>query len=507
MQADPPQRTVPILTPVPGSSGVATSPQDASEAQDAQETEPSPVPPLASIPLVGLARRLSRERRSPSAAAGFVAPIWLRYAITLLGLTLLAVRAGLASASLMAPGGEILGWSRVPMAHCTLCQVPPTVAAQNGGKHGLTPMQYAGVLVQRLPLDQQLGQLLLVQFPGRDATPDAVQMVNAQGVGAVITFAANMQSATQVRAMTAGLQNVAPIPLLMTVDQEGGGVNRFRALIGSVPTAASLATQEQVYTRGEQDATLLHTYGYNLNLAPVVDVDGSANPQLYGRTFGAEPQRVATMAGAYLAGLQDSGAVTGCLKHFPGLGATTTDPHQGLPVLWRSRADWERIDLAPYRMLLAGQDVRAIMVSHELIPAVDSALPTSLSPTIIDGTLRGELGYQGVVITDSLYMGALNRTWSVAQASVLAIKAGADMVMGAQNPGMVAQIKEALKQALAGGVLTRERIEASVQRILALKIKMGLIPLPQPTHDRTVQAPTADSGPMNVPGRPARAAS
>jgi beta-N-acetylhexosaminidase len=442
-----------------------------------------------------------RQLRLGPPKAGFASPIWLRYALAILGLALLAARAGLASAILMAPGGEILGWSQVPVAHCALCQLPPTVTGKVGS---FTPQQYAALLVQRLSLDQQLGQLLLVLFAVRDATPDAVEMVNAQGVGAVISFAANIQSADQVRAMTAGLQRMAPIPLLMAVDQEGGAVNRFRAIIGSEPTVASLATTQQVYARGQQDATLLHAYGYNLNLAPVVDVDGSANPQLYGRTFGAEPQRVATMAGAYLAGLQDSGAVTGCLKHFPGLGATTTDPHQGLPVLWRSRADWERIDLAPYRMLLAQQgnrqDVRAIMVSHELIPAVDSALPTSLSPTIITGALRGDLGYQGVVITDSLYMGALNSHWSVAQASVLAIKAGADMVMGAQNPQMAAQIKEALKQAMASGALTSERIATSAQRILTLKIEMGLIPLPQPTHSGARGA-TSDVGPLNMPSR------
>ncbi len=519
MEISSPTRTIPILTSGRRTDGDAqatpASMQDAPEVPQTVEAPPmaegsAPMAPPPAPP--ALARRdeptsqtrwlgWGRLRRS-SAQLG--ASNRLRALVVVLGLILLALRAGLASATLMAPGGEILGWSQVPVAHCALCQLPVTPTGQNGQSPRLTPAQYAALLVQHLSLDDQLGQLLLVQFAGRDATPDAIRMVNTQGVGAVISFALNIQSANQVRAMTTGLQQVAPIPLLMAVDQEGGGVNRFRAIIGPVPTAASLATAQLVRTRGEQDATLLRTYGYNLNLAPVVDVDGSANPELDGRTFGADPQRVASMAGAYLAGLQESGTVTGCLKHFPGLGATTTDPHQGLPFLTRSRADWERIDLAPYRILLAQQDVRAIMVSHELIPAVDPTLPTSLSPTIIDGALRGELGYQGVVITDSLYMGALNGHWSVAQASVLAIKAGADMVMGAQNPQMVAQIKDALKQALASGALTRERIERSVQRILALKITMGLIPLPQPTHGR-IQASTGDAGPLNVPSSPSRA--
>ena len=189
---------------------------------------------------------------------------------------------------------------------------------------------------------------------------------------------------------------------------------------------------------------------------------------------------MATLAGAYLEGLQQSGKVTGTLKHFPGLGDTTTDPHMGLPILSRSKAEWESIDLEPYRALLKSEDVRAIMVTHELIPAVDANFPASLSPTLINGILRGELGYNRVVITDSLYMGALNTRWSVPQAAVLAIEAGADMVIGPSDPQTAQQVIDALKQAISSGALSQANIDTAVTRILALKIRMGLIPLP--TH-------------------------
>jgi beta-N-acetylhexosaminidase len=191
------------------------------------------------------------------------------------------------------------------------------------------------------------------------------------------------------------------------------------------------------------------------------------------------------MAGAYLDGLQQSGLVTGALKHYPGLGETVTDPHVGMPVLNSSRVDWESTDLAPYRTLLKSNDVRAILVSHEMIPKVDPNLPSSLSPVIVEDTLRREMGYNGVVITDSLYMGALNQRWSVTQAIVLAIIAGSDIVIGPYNAQMVSDAKDALKQAIANGSLTRARINTSVQRILTLKIRMGLIPLPR------LSAPTA----------------
>ena len=321
-------------------------------------------------------------------------------------------------------------------------------------------------------------------------------MVTDQGVGGILSFAANIQTGDQTRAMTSDLQHAAAIPLLMSVDQEGGLVNRFRAIIGPQPGANAMTTPEIAYQRGQHDAQLLQTYGYNLNFAPVVDV-GTANPQLLDRTFGSNPQTVATLAGAYMAGLQHSGAVTASLKHFPGIGATTTDPHLGLPVLTRSRADWERIDLAPYRTLLATGNVHAIMVTHEMIPAVDKPVSRSLSPAVIDGELRQKLGFQGVVITDSLIMGALNNRWTVAQAAALAIEAGADMVIGPQNAQVVAQVKDALKAALSSGKLSQARIETSVKRVLTLKITMGLLPIPHPSSQATPISHAAT--PTNTP--------
>lgn len=400
------------------------------------------------------------------------------------GLALLGVRAALASLAFMQPGGAILGWSKLPKTHCTFCnvQIPSNVVSNLRGQP-MSVERYAALLTQQLSLDDELGQMMMVQVSGQDLSPDAIQMINAQGAGGVIFYADNIQSGPQIQSLTAQLRHIASVPLLLSIDQEGGTVNRFYDLVGPLPSAASLTSPDQARQRGQQDATLLHTYGFNLNLAPVIDV-GTSNPQLWSRTFGSSPDHVAAMAGAYLDGLQQSGLVTGCLKHYPGLGATTTDPHLGMPVLDRSRAEWEAIDLAPYRTLLKSADVRAIMVTHEMIPAIDPNLPSTLSPAILDGTLRQELGYQGVVITDSLYMGALNARWSVAQASVLAIVAGADIVIGPYNPQMVQDVKDALRGAMASGMLSRGRINTSVQRILTLKLRMGLIAMPHVASQR-----------------------
>ncbi len=431
-----------------------------------------------------LALRLMSKRRVQGVAA-------------LIGVCALIAHAGLASAQFIQPGLGIPGWSFVEQARCIACQVASAPNAQ----HTLTADEYADLLMGRMTLDEQLGQLIIVQFAGQSATPEALRMVTDQGVGGVLSFAANIQTGDQTRAMTSDLQHAAAIPLLMSVDQEGGLVNRFRAIIGPQPGANAMTTPEIAYQRGQHDAQLLHSYGYNLNLAPVVDV-GTANPQLLDRTFGSDPQTVATLAGAYMAGLQDSGAVTACLKHFPGIGATTTDPHVGLPSLTRSRVDWERIDLAPYRTLLATGNVHAIMVTHEMIPAVDSQYPSSLSPAVIDGELRQKLGFQGVVITDSLVMGALNNRWTVPQAAALAIEAKADMVIGPQNAQVVAQVKDALKAALSSGKLSQARIETSVKRVLKLKITMGLLPIPHPSSQAT---PTSHAAtPTNTPKKYAK---
>jgi beta-N-acetylhexosaminidase len=394
---------------------------------------------------------------------------------------MLGVRAGLASSAFLLPGGDIVGWSQVPKARCITCQLAHTMPTR--ASQPLTPDAYAALLTQQLTLDEALGQMMMGQITGQDVNPDTLQMLTTENLGSIILYAANIGSASQISALNEQMQQLTALPLLIAVDQEGGSVNRFYNLVGALPDAGDMTSQDMARTRGEEDATLLHEYGFNLNLAPVVDV-GTSNPQLVGRTFGSTPDRVAAMASAYLEGLQGSGQVTGTLKHFPGLGDTTTDPHRGLPVLNRTSAALEQIDMQPYRLLLRTEDVRAIMVSHEMIPVVDDKLPTSLSPAVINGLLRGELNYDGVVITDSLYMDAISARWSVPDAGLLSIEAGADIISGLTSPQIIQQTLATLKSALASGKLTRQRIDKSVQRILRLKIRMGLIPLPQPTSEQ-----------------------
>lgn len=405
---------------------------------------------------------------------------WLVRAALVAGLVLLVARAAAASAAFMQPGGIIPGWTTQPVAVCTLCALP---TPQVNRQHPLTPAEYAAQLVKHLSLTDKVGQMVMIEFYDADITPDAYQMVYNLHVGGVLLFGSSIQSGTQVAALTSGLQKLAPTPLLVAVDQEGGSVNRFQPIVGDTPSAASLADPAAAQARGAADAQLLHKYGFNFNLAPVVDV-GPAVALCCNRTFGSDPARVASMAGAYVEGLQAGGQVAACLKHFPGLGSVTANPDTQMPYLNRSRADWEQTDVAPYRTLLRTEDIHAIMVSPEMIPEVDPNLPSTLSPIFVTQVLRDELGFQGVVVTDSLHTGSLSGTWTVAQAAVLAIEAGDDIALGPYTPDITRDTLDAIQQAVRTGAISIKRIDDSVTRILTLKLQLGLIPMPAPAPGR-----------------------
>jgi beta-N-acetylhexosaminidase len=381
---------------------------------------------------------------------------------------------------------------------------PPTYTPQSIPPHWtrsrpLTLTDLADAYIAQMSLDDELGQLFIPTFLCCGYTHATAAMVEQLHVGGAILYAANTSSAAQTRGLTSRAQANAAIPLLITVDEEGGGVDRLKAIYGSRPSARQIALSRS--TRYAQDqggltARDMAALGFNVNLAPDVDVQLVAGPDLGSRNFGTNPQTVTTYAGAYLTGLQQHG-VLGTLKHFPGLGAATIDAHAGLPVIDRTRAQIEATELAPYRNLFATGQVGAVMTTDLLMPALDPKLPAELSPTIINGILRGELGFDGVVITDALYMQGISDRYSMPEAGVLAILAGCDMMEGPMSPGQVSAMENALRAALSSGRLTKDRIDESVRRILILKMRMGLIPIPL---DQMVPiAPFGSLKPINGP--------
>jgi beta-N-acetylhexosaminidase len=347
----------------------------------------------------------------------------------------------------------------------------------------MTPQQYINLIVQNMTLDQKLGQMMIVQFVGPSYSLDISTMISQYHVGAVLLFTANnnISDKVQLKGLIQQMQSNSAVPMAIAIDQEGGTVDRLHALDGPRSSAASIgATNDpaKAVEAGIQDSKDLASYGFNLNLAPVVDVTHVYNPQLYGRTYGNNAALVTSMAQAYLQGLQQSGKVLGTLKHFPGLGDVGVDPHSGVPNLYRSKSDLETIDWAPYRTLIQQGDVHAIMVTHEIVHAIDSSVPSSLSYKVVTGILRNELGFQGVIMTDSLTMESITAYYTEDQAAAVAVEAGSDLLMGASTPADVASMIQGIKQAIDAGSISRQRIDDSVRRILMLKYQMGLLPIP-----------------------------
>ncbi len=347
----------------------------------------------------------------------------------------------------------------------------------------LTPQQYINLIVQNMTLDQKLGQMMIVQFVGPTYSLDISTMISQYHVGAVLLFTVNNNIAdkVQLKGLIQQMKSNSTLPLIVAIDQEGGTVDRLKALDGPRTPAADIgATNDpgKAMAAGIQDAQDLASYGFNLNLAPVVDVTNVYNPQLYGRTYGNNAALVTEMAQAYLQGLQQSGKVSGTLKHFPGLGDVGVDPHSGVPDLYRSKSDLEAIDWAPYRALIQQGNVHAIMVTHEIVHAIDSSIPSSLSYKVVTGILRKELGFQGVIMTDSLTMEGITAYYTEAQAAAVAVEAGSDVLMGPLTPADVASMILGIKQAIDSGEISQQRIDDSVRRILMLKYQMGLLPIP-----------------------------
>lgn len=342
----------------------------------------------------------------------------------------------------------------------------------------LSPDAQAALLVRNMSLDDKLGQMIVIQFTDTTYTPQQAQMVRPFHPGGVILYGYAMGTGRQVRSLLAGAQHDSPIPMFTFTDLEGGVVDRLAPYVGdhmSAPAMAASGDPAVAGRTGGQVARDLLSFGFNADLAPDVDVAVVMGPDQWGRTFGSTPVPVTTYAGAWLQGLQQGGVV-GALKHFPGLGAATTDAHKALPIINRSRAELEATELAPYRALIAAGGVYMVMSTDELVPALDSKMPAELSRPIITGILRDELHFDGVAITDALYMAGVADRWSFTQAAVLAIEAGNDMIMAPWQPMMVQGILSGLKQALAKGTLTMSQVDTSVRRILALKIRFHLLP-------------------------------
>ncbi|WP_201381569.1 glycoside hydrolase family 3 protein [Ktedonobacter sp. SOSP1-85] len=335
-------------------------------------------------------------------------------------------------------------------------------------------------IVQHMSLEQKLGQMVIVEFNGSTLDDTLRQMLQKYDVSGVLieNKNGNAQTREQLTVLNKAMQQAALFPLFITTDYEGGVVNELRRITGERPSEATIGASgdpQKAYQAGSSAARDLSGLGLNVNFMPTVDVlTNPNNPGLPQRTFGSSATLVTNMGRAYLKGLNEGGVV-GCLKHFPGLGSANLDPHRSLPYMDRSLETLNQVDLVPYRTMIGEGVVPMVMVTHILNPQLDPQLPTSLSPNVVTNILRKQLNFQGVIISDTLWMGGVSNTYDLSHAAVLAVKAGTDLLLGPRGLTETATMLEGLAQAVHSGTITTQQIDASVTRILALKLKYNII--------------------------------
>ncbi|MFD9461216.1 glycoside hydrolase family 3 protein [Streptomyces sp. NPDC060027] len=388
----------------------------------------------------------------------------------------------------------------------------PHAHAAETGPHGDKALR---ALISRMTLEEKVGQLFVMRVYGHSATaPDqadidanlkeigvrtAAELIAKYRVGGIIYFswAHNTRDPHQVAALSNGIQRASleqprGLPLLISTDQEHGIVARVGKPATLFPGAMALGaggSRADAREVGRVGGAELRALGIRQDYSPVADVNvNPANPVIGVRSFGADPDAVAGLVAAEVKGYQGSG-VAATAKHFPGHGDTAVDSHFGFPVITHSRELWSTLDAVPFRAAIrAGID--SIMTAHIMVPALDPAGdPATLSHPILTGILRGELGYDGVVVTDSLGMEGVRTKYGDDRVPVLALKAGVDQLL---NPPDLNVAWNAVLNAVRGGELTEARLDESILRVLRLKSKLGLLTDPyvrDAAVDRVVGTP------------------
>lgn len=326
--------------------------------------------------------------------------------------------------------------------------------------------------------EEALGQLFMVGIPGPHFSSEAGFLLKKIRAGGFILFKRNYQDPYQLADLCRQLQTSAlelrSLPLFISIDQEGGRVLRLGPPFTQLPAPAGMAGGEDpegtVRHYAQVTARELKLAGINMNLAPVLDVNLRGSEGLMAsRCLGTDPETVARLGSLYIQELQ-KGGVLAAAKHFPGIGDIELDPHHDLPVQNKDFAGLEATELVPFRTAFF-LPVSAVMMTHTLYPAFDPKWPASLSQAIISGILRENLGYQGLVITDDLEMGAIGKHFEIEEAVLTAFQSGADILLICHDPKKIERAYTCLLKAFKRGVIPSRLLEISLQRILAVKNK------------------------------------
>ena len=342
-------------------------------------------------------------------------------------------------------------------------------------------------LMESMSVEDKIGQMIMVGSDGQSLTPELEGHLNEIHAGNVIFLGRNYANPQQMWEFTNALQRMAsrrpaPVGLFTAIDQEGGVVARLLNGVTVFPGNMALgATGRAGYARSAAKATAqeMLQLGLNMNLAPVLDVNNNpSNPAIGVRSYGESPELVGEMGAEAIAASQSTG-VLATAKHFPGKGDVAVDSHIDLPHVPHSRERLDQVELAPFRAAIAA-GVGAIMTAHVTFPAIEPEplLPATMSQKVLQGLLREELGFRGIIITDDLFMGAISKSYGLAEAAIRSINAGADIVLMCHKPDEQAIAIEAIWEAARSGRIAMDRIESSVRRVLSVKALFGILTPP-----------------------------
>jgi beta-N-acetylhexosaminidase len=501
-----PATPVPAVQPEEQSTQALDTPPQTSTAQSvpapAQLAQPEPPPQAPNDPPAVL--KTVRPTRTPTPSPPLHTPQprlpprrhhAIQIAITLVLLAILTIFGSFIGLRLL--GGPTtrpsISFTTAPVNPGPFVQPPLTSEQIDALRHLSQHMQYkqlASLYVSRMSLDEELGQLIMVEYADTYYSPDLDTMVNKLHAGGVIMYEFQMLTLNQTKHDITQMQQNATFPLLISTDEEGGPyVHRLTHIYPPRMSALDIYNtgDPAVATReGHHVAHDLLSLGINVNLTPDVDVALVNGPDQVTRTFGYTTDSVIKFAGPYMQAMQSDGVIA-CIKHYPGLGDASIDAHFGLPVVNRTKDQIYSVELAPFKYFIQTQDKLEnpgmIMPTDVLMPAIDPTMPAELSHIFMTDILRKQMGYDGVVLTDALYMQGVKINGaqiSMPQAAVMALNAGNDMLLGPTGSAQMLDMINGLKAALQNGTLSKARIDEAATRIIALKMERHLMPAVPP---------------------------
>lgn len=333
--------------------------------------------------------------------------------------------------------------------------------------------------IRGMTLEEKIGQMVLIGVDGYTMDENSKEMIEKHHVGGIILYKKNVADHNQLLAFINSIKSVNKknkVPLFLSVDEEGGRISRMPQGFKSIPTSEAIGKINNLnfsFEIGRIIGEEVKGFGFNMDFAPVLDINSNPeNPVIGDRSFGGDSEVVRRLGIQTMKGLQSEDIVP-VVKHFPGHGDTSVDSHVGLPVVNNDIERLKNFELIPFMDAIKnGAD--AIMIAHILLPKIDAENPASLSKTIITGLLKNDLGFQGVIMTDDMTMGAIGESYNIGEAAIKSVGAGNDIVMIAHEYDKQMLVINALKEGVEKGIILEDRIDKSVYKILKLKQKYGI---------------------------------